>query len=1199
MKKGLINFKKCSKDRLTVEYIETKQELLETDWSIFKENNTKLYERFKLEDIEQMVGDIYDDVENTYIVYKSLMKTTLNKICSTKGSVQNANTSGMSKPVTPFVKLPKIAIPIFSGKYGEWTTFHDLFTSLVHKNDSLDNVQKMHYLKSHLSGEAEQLIRHTPITSANYSECWAQLDKRYNNKKYLTNCILKRLFGQKRINVESASSLKELLDTTCDCLHALRNLNINVNTWDIIIIHIVTLKLDSETRKQWELNVCASDSNNDLPTFEQFKLFIENRFRALEFLEPKVSMAQQVNKNYNYNNSHGAKVMLATNSSSMRCEYCSEPHKLCFCKKFTKQPVEGRREFVMKNRICFNCLGSNHTVYDCKKVTTCRVCRKRHHSLLHFNPQSEQTTSVKPTIENVNSSTSSPPIVSCLSTGRVSKPRQVLLATALIKVESKNGEYHPIRALLDQGSQACFITEAAVQFLSLKKTPIQGVISGLGENSSTIARSMVHLNIRSRVNFDFVFTVKAYVLNKITSYLPERSVNTNLNWLSVTNLCLADPGFHTSNKIDILLGADVYSHILTEGIIKNPACNLIAQNTTLGWVISGVVDNEDKERSKVINVLHAQVDKEDDILKRFWELEEQTSTKQILTPEEKACEEFYSLTTRRDESGRYIVRLPFREENTLCMSGNSRDIAEKRFKSLEKRLGNNKELKEKYVEVIQEYLSLGHMRPIAKDDMKKDKAFYLPHQAVVRDDKTTTKVRVVFNASQKNSTGVSLNDNLMVGPKLQADLRHTILRWRLYPIALVADIIKMYRQVRIAEGDAMFQRILWRDCSEKEIVDYELTTVTFGTASAPYQAVRTLHQVAFDEGDNYPLAKDKVLNCFYMDDLMTGCYEVDQGLEIYTQITELLGKGGFKLQKWNSNNQELIKEIKEMENEKDQGQLYINRTNKDIIYMDNIDKVKEISHEEVKEVEIKIDSTIKILGLTWNRSQDTFQYLVNLPPLTTAPATKRSIISNIARLFDPLGWIAPSIVLAKVFIQKLWLTGVSWDEELNVELVKEWIDYREQLSLLTDVRIPRWIGTTLNQKLELHGFSDASKTAYSAVIYLRTIDLEGKIHVTLIVAKTRVAPVKQISIPRLELCGAVLLSQLLIETANILSIPKDQIKAWTDSTVVLAWINDHPSRWKTFVANRTSEILTNMKASQWFHVSTKDNPADCASRGIW
>ncbi|XP_050343813.1 uncharacterized protein LOC126769218 [Nymphalis io] len=470
-------------------------------------------------------------------------------------------------------------------------------------------------------------------------------------------------------------------------------------------------------------------------------------------------------------------------------------------------------------------------------------------------------------------------------------------------------------------------------------------------------------------------------------------------------------------------------------------------------------DNEDKERSKVINILHAQVDKEDDILKRFWEIEEQTSTKQILTPEEKACEEFYSLTTRRDESGRYIVRLPFREENTLCMSGNSRDIAEKRFRSLEKRLGNNKELKEKYVEVIQEYLSLGHMRPVAKDDMKKDKAFYLPHHAVVRDDKTTTNVRVVFNASQKNT--------------------------------LVADIIKMYRQVRIAEGDAMFQRILWRDCPEKEIVDYELTTVTFGTASAPYQAVRTLHQVAFDEGDNYPLAKDKVLNCFYMDDLMTGCYEVDQGLEIYTQITELLGKGGFKLQKWNSNNQELIEEIKEMKNEKDQEQLYINRTNKDIIYMDNIDKVKEISHEEVKEVEIKIDSTIKILGLTWNRSQDTFQYLVNLPPLTTAPATKRSIISNIARLFDPLGWIAPSIVLAKVFIQKLWLTGVSWDEELNVELVKEWIDYREQLSLLTDVRIPRWIGTRLNQKLELHGFSDASKTAYSAVIYLRTIDLEG------------------------------------------------------------------------------------------------------------
>lgn len=223
---------------------------------------------------------------------------------------------------------------------------------------------------------------------------------------------------------------------------------------------------------------------------------------------------------------------------------------------------------------------------------------------------------------------------------------------------------------------------------------------------------------------------------------------------------------------------------------------------------------------------------------------------------------------------------------------------------------------------------------------------------------------------------------------------------------------------------------------------------------------------------------------------------------------------------------------------------------------------------------------------------------MNLAPLTTAPVTKRQAISDIARLFDPLGWLAPSVVLAKAFIQKLWLAGVGWDEALNRELVQEWNTYREELALLTKVRIPRWLRSKSKDKLELHGFSDASKIAYSAVVYLRVVNDVDEVHVSLLVARTRVAPVKQVSIPRLELCGAVLLSKLLIETADVLGISRERVKAWTDSTVVLSWLNSHPSRWKTFVANRTSEILTTMKAAQWFHVKTKDNPADCASRGL-
>ncbi|XP_041981020.1 uncharacterized protein LOC121734443 [Aricia agestis] len=702
---------------------------------------------------------------------------------------------------------------------------------------------------------------------------------------------------------------------------------------------------------------------------------------------------------------------------------------------------------------------------------------------------------------------------------------------------------------------------------------------------------MVSLSIQSRVDPQFKVELKAYVLSNITSYLPERHVK-SIEWVDLQALPLADPKFNVPNKINLLLGADIYSTILKKGIKKSPSGTLCAQNTTLGWIISGVVQPEKaiKDNPTHISVMHAQINS-DEILKTFWEIEEQTpKLKKILTEEEQRCEDLFKATTTRSNDGRYVVKLPFRDEYPACKYGDSRCIAIARMKSLEKRFAKDKDLKKKYTAVINEYIQLDHMRKVEDQDTKKEESVYLPHHAVIRNDKSTTKVRIVFNASEKNKNGVSLNDTLMVGPTLQADLRHLVMRWRVHPIGFVADIIKMYRQVRVTNEDASYQRIVWRDDPATEIKDYELLTVTFGTACAPHLAVKALQQIAHDEGHNYVLAADKVLKDFYMDDLMTGCSSVNEGIEIYKQISQLLEKGGFKLQKWNSNSKELLMEINSLA-EKREDQECAEKESKD----KQEDRKKD---NKGKEIEIKLDNTTKILGLTWNRKDDRFQYTVNLPP-TSGPATKRTIISDIARLFDPLGWIAPSVVIAKIFIQKLWLTGLGWDDELSDELVKEWNTYRQDLSELTKIEIPRWMSSRSDDAVkELHGFSDASKAAYSAVVYLRVVDANGGVHTSLVVAKTRVAPIKQISIPRLELCGTVLLSRLLLEAAEILSIPKDNIWAWTDSTVVLAWLNSHLSRWKTFVGNRVSEVLTSLNSSQWFHVSTKLNPADCASRGV-
>ncbi|XP_063363969.1 uncharacterized protein LOC134652738 [Cydia amplana] len=391
--------------------------------------------------------------------------------------------------------------------------------------------------------------------------------------------------------------------------------------------------------------------------------------------------------------------------------------------------------------------------------------------------------------------------------------------------------------------------------------------------------------------------------------MPAKKV-VDLGSIDVTGLQLADPDYHTPNKIDVLLGAVVYSQIVSGEIRKNKEKTLVAQATSLGWIIAGQTGSNQNVSN--VSVFHTYL-VEDDLLKKFWELESDVSMVKrhdLWTEEEKRCEEIFAASTTRDDKGRYVVKLPFSDDDPGCKYGQSRDVAENRFYALEKRLNKNPELLSQYKNVIDEYVKLGHMEKVPEKEKNKIDAVYLPHHAVVKKERDTTKVRVVFDASCKGKNGVSLNDNLMIGPKLQPDLRHLVLRWRMYPISLVSDIVKMYRQVKVTEEDANFQRLLWRDSPDLELQDYRLLRVTFGTASAPYLAVKALQQIALDEGENYLLATERVRKEFYMDDLMTGCETEEEGIEIYREMNELLGKAGFTLQKWTTSSNNLLEMIK-------------------------------------------------------------------------------------------------------------------------------------------------------------------------------------------------------------------------------------------------------------------------------------------------
>ncbi|GAB1865895.1 Gag-pol protein [Camponotus japonicus] len=374
----------------------------------------------------------------------------------------------------------------------------------------------------------------------------------------------------------------------------------------------------------------------------------------------------------------------------------------------------------------------------------------------------------------------------------------------------------------------------------------------------------------------------------------------------------------------------------------------------------------------------------------------------------------------------------------------------------------------------------------------------------------------------------------------------------------------MYRQILVDPRDRDFQRIVWYDKEFAIIQDYQLATVTYGTAAAPFLALRVLKQLVEDEGNAFPLAAPILNNNIYVDDVLFGDDDIPLLRQTREQLCGLLARGKFHLHKWASNNAALLADVSDSQSG--------NQT-------------------------LTLEDSYSVLGLSWNPICDAFQFRVSLPQ--SLPNTKRKILSTIAKLFDPLGWVTPVTVNAKIFMQQLWRLKINWDDEIPSEKLHRWRAIYQSLSELNNLQISRWTGQGHETNLcELHGFSDASNMAYAAAVYMRTLSISGEIKITLLAGKSKVAPLKIMSIPRLELSAACLLARLIEFLQSSLNMPKIACYCWTDSTVVLAWLNSHPSRWKTFVSHRVSDIQSRIPHVKWRYISSIDNPADCASRGF-
>ncbi|XP_037821167.1 uncharacterized protein LOC119610134 [Lucilia sericata] len=918
------------------------------------------------------------------------------------------------------------------------------------------------------------------------------------------------------------------------------NMLIDIGSWDPIFVFQSSSRLSECSLNLWEQSV---GNKTEVPKWEELNNFLTDRFHALESVSDIISLnntfaiSSQMVLNSDNKTSTKVKQFKAhyNKVDSLQCKICKENHKLITCNKFLNMDYKNRVSTLKKFRFCFNYLTIGHMYGDCKSPNGCSKCKRKHHTLMHKD-------FIKKSTQN-----------------QVNDGSQIDNQSNNNQVQSSNiAGPSGVRALIDPCSDESFISEKIQKLLNLPTSPVTAEITGLGGGVISKSSKMAFLEIGSLFEQNLSLNIKALVVPQVTSNVPTHSF-VPLTENDLPNLTFADPKFYESGKIDLLLGGDLYPLILREGVQHGIFNSLVAQETIFGWIVTGPTPNN--VSPQFIKMSYMTKVSINDQLTKFWELEE-VSRRKILSEEDKKCEEIYCSTTTRNSEGRYVVTLPFK--NNFPVLGPNRHIAVSQFLRNEKSLLRKPEFKAQYDEVLKEYITLEHMEKI--EESESSPSYYLPHHGVFKPESTTTKMRIVFNASSVSSNGKSLNDMLYVGPILQADLVVLILKWRFFQFVFNADISKMYRQILLKKEHRQFQKIVFRSSGENEIEDFQLNTITFGVNCAPFLALRTLLKLADDEERCFPLGSRILRECMYVDDALVGAHSIPDALEARNQLIGILDTAGFELRKWASNSKQILKNLPQE-----------HLLNSSFLSLDD-------------------KSNAKTLGVRWNAAEDYFYFTTEKIKFKTA-YTKREVLSIIARLFDPAGWLAPVIITAKILMQQMWLDKIDWDEHIKPVALQKWKTFISNYNEINTIKLDRWVQYMPSSYIEFHGFCDSSELAYAATLYIRIVNGD-KVYVNLLIGKTKVAPVKRPSLPRLELCGAVLLAKLVDRVIPNFNLNTYTLYLWSDSTIVLAWLRKPPCNWKTFVANRVATILEKVGNKSWFHVASNDNPADIATRGL-
>ena len=1111
--------------------------------------------------------------------------------------------------------LPTHKPPTFSGDAMEFPAFMTAFESLIESKVD-DSCERLYFLGQYTLGKAKELINGCLQRKSedSYNEAKMLLKRQFGDPFKIANAYITKLSAWPSIKPNDGPALQDFSIAMEQAKSAMKGMS-HMN--DLNTAHVLRQlweKLPRHLRSKWtERNSRTKSVKGRIADFEEFSQFVREQAELATdpvFSEESVSKLplgekDKVVTHFKFGKrppQRGRGTSFATDVSrtskdqgNIVCSLCNKSHNLNECEQFLLKSLSDRRDFVKEKKLCYGCFSDQHIAKNCKDKQSCKTCSKQHPTSLHDNNWTRKPKSQSERKEFGNKpQVSSNRTAVCNITDAGDIPINMGILPVWLYHKDDPDKMIKVYALLDNGSGGTFIKEESAKRLGIEGSDtdlILTTIHGTHNVSTKAIEGLVVANIKSTdVIVDLPRTFTRKVIPADRSEIPRPDVISKMSHMKDVSKEMHP--YMEDIEVGLLIGLNCPSALRPRDIVYGNESDPYAVRSLLGWYINGPINTHKTSYHDNVNCNSIHFNELNTSTTAKGYVVSQRTVKEQITPQ--AVERMFELDFSEKEKGtamsrddlkfydtvekgivhledlHYEMPLPLKDQNLQLP--NNYVQAEKRLNSLKKRLSSDDQYYTDYRNFMSEIISKGYARRIDAQSTAKDgRIWYLPHHGIYHPQKPT-KVRVVFDCSARYE-GQSLNDKLLQGPDLTSKLIGVLTRFRQERYAFMADIEKMFFQVKVREEDQSLLRFLWWQDGdiEKEPEEYCMTVHLFGAGSSPACANYALKRTADDNEEEYGLNVANTLRRnFYVDDVLKSAQTENEAIKLAKDVKKVCANGGFNLTKFVGNTERIIDSVPQEH------------------------RAANVRNLALGQDKLPIE---RVLGVHWCIESDAFKFRIELKD---KPCTRRGILSTISSVYDPLGFIAPVVLVGKKILQDICHTS-NWDEPVDDETRSRWEKWRNELYQLEKLNVPRSFKPAEFGKIvsaQLHSMSDASTTGYGQCSYLRLEDEHGKVYTSFVMGKARVTPKRTVTIPRLELAAAAVSVKIADALKEELEYENIEDHYWTDSKVVLGFISNESKRFHVYVANRVQLIQDHSSPSQWHYVETGSNPADEGSRGM-